>query len=203
LLLQVLIVGDSGLGKTTLVKTLLSTPGERLQVRAQHQLSIDSAAAATVLGAVPDADTAMVGVVYTGEQSVLQAAVAHGKKQSRSTCAELSLTGTHQKQGVVVYGVIGKNMDDSVLVLFVVLLLLLLLQVHDGTYTPADQFVKDPDSLCSTVTWKDEEDRVIWVYRIQVRHMAHVFYFFVTWGAEFYWFLLAGGAALAACSLVV
>jgi hypothetical protein len=44
-----------------------------------------------------------------------------------------------------------------------------LLQVHDGTYTPADQFVKDPDSLCSTVTWKDEEDRVIWVYRIQVR----------------------------------
>lgn len=31
-LLQVLVVGDSGLGKTTLVKTLLSTPGERLQV---------------------------------------------------------------------------------------------------------------------------------------------------------------------------
>lgn len=68
--IKVLVVGDSGLGKTTLVKTLLSTPGERLQV-------------------------------------------------------------------------------------------------HDGTYTPADQFLKDPDSLCSTVTWKDEEDRVIWVYRIQ------------------------------------
>lgn len=31
--IKVLIVGDSGLGKTTLVKTLLSTPGERLQVR--------------------------------------------------------------------------------------------------------------------------------------------------------------------------
>lgn len=46
-------------------------------------------------------------------------------------------------------------------------------QVHDGTYTPADQFLKDPDSLCSTVTWKDEEDRVIWVYRIQVRHTGH------------------------------
>lgn len=45
---------------------------------------------------------------------------------------------------------------------------LTILQVHDGTYTPADQFLKDPDSLCSTVTWKDEEDRVIWVYRIQV-----------------------------------
>ncbi|KAI8474148.1 MAG: septin-like protein [Monoraphidium minutum] len=68
--IKVLIVGDSGLGKTTLVKTLLSTPGERLQV-------------------------------------------------------------------------------------------------HDGTFTPSSQFVKDPDSLCSTVTWKDEEDRVIWVYRIQ------------------------------------
>ncbi len=27
--------------------------------------------------------------------------------------------------------------------------------------------MKDPDSLCSSVTWKDEEDRVIWVYRIQ------------------------------------
>jgi hypothetical protein len=45
-------------------------------------------------------------------------------------------------------------------------------QVHDGTYTPADQFLKDPDSLCSTVTWKDEEDRVIWVYRIQVSTRA-------------------------------
>ncbi len=45
-------------------------------------------------------------------------------------------------------------------------------QVHDGTYTPAEQFVKDPDSLCSTVTWKDEEDRVIWVYRIQVCFMS-------------------------------
>lgn len=31
--IKVLVVGDSGLGKTTLVKTLLSTPGERLQVR--------------------------------------------------------------------------------------------------------------------------------------------------------------------------
>jgi septin 7 len=68
--IKVLVVGDSGLGKTTLVKTLLSTPGERLQV-------------------------------------------------------------------------------------------------HDGTYTPTEQFVKDPESLCSTVTWKDEEDRVIWVYRVQ------------------------------------
>jgi hypothetical protein len=34
--IKVLIVGDSGLGKTTLVKTLLSTPGERLQVRGRE-----------------------------------------------------------------------------------------------------------------------------------------------------------------------
>lgn len=68
--IKVLVVGDSGLGKTTLIKTLLSTPGERLSV-------------------------------------------------------------------------------------------------HDGTFTPTEQFIRDPESLCSTVTWKDEEDRVIWVYRIQ------------------------------------
>lgn len=30
--IKVLVVGDSGLGKTTLVKSLMSTPGERLQV---------------------------------------------------------------------------------------------------------------------------------------------------------------------------
>jgi len=38
-MLQVLVVGDSGLGKTTLVKTLLSTPGERLQVLWDRQAS--------------------------------------------------------------------------------------------------------------------------------------------------------------------
>lgn len=41
------------------------------------------------------------------------------------------------------------------------------LQVHDGSYTPTEQFLKDPDSLCSTVSWRDDEDRVIWVYKIQ------------------------------------
>ncbi|GLI64173.1 hypothetical protein VaNZ11_007364 [Volvox africanus] len=41
------------------------------------------------------------------------------------------------------------------------------LQVHDGSYTPTEQFRRDPDSLCSTVSWRDEEDRVIWVYKIQ------------------------------------
>lgn len=52
LVLQVLIVGDSGLGKTTLVKTLLSTPGERLQVRHQQQLQVghrDGCAAVAVV----------------------------------------------------------------------------------------------------------------------------------------------------------
>uniref|UniRef100_A0A7S0N8F4 Septin-type G domain-containing protein n=1 Tax=Chlamydomonas leiostraca TaxID=1034604 RepID=A0A7S0N8F4_9CHLO len=41
------------------------------------------------------------------------------------------------------------------------------LQVHDGSYTPTEQFLKDPESLCSTISWRDEEDRVIWVYKIQ------------------------------------
>jgi hypothetical protein len=34
--------------------------------------------------------------------------------------------------------------------------------------TPTGQFLRDPDSLCSTISWRDEEDRVIWVYKIQV-----------------------------------
>ena len=29
---KIMVVGDSGLGKTTLIKSLLSAPGERLQV---------------------------------------------------------------------------------------------------------------------------------------------------------------------------
>ncbi|KAF5841669.1 septin-like protein [Dunaliella salina] len=68
--IKVMVVGDSGLGKTTLVRALLSTPGERMQV-------------------------------------------------------------------------------------------------HDGTYTSKEQWLKDPESLCSTVSWRDEEDRTIWVYKIQ------------------------------------
>ncbi|KAJ9528626.1 hypothetical protein QJQ45_020399 [Haematococcus lacustris] len=68
--LQVMVVGDSGLGKTTLIRSLMSTPGERLQF-------------------------------------------------------------------------------------------------HDGSFTPTSQFLKDPDSLCSTISWRDDDDRVIWVYKIQ------------------------------------
>lgn len=41
------------------------------------------------------------------------------------------------------------------------------LKVHDGSYTPTEQFLKDPESLCSTISWRDEDDRVIWIYKIQ------------------------------------
>eukprot|EP00878_Enallax_costatus_P026451 GHUV01028385.1.p1 GENE.GHUV01028385.1~~GHUV01028385.1.p1 ORF type:complete len:454 (+),score=123.94 GHUV01028385.1:250-1611(+) len=41
------------------------------------------------------------------------------------------------------------------------------LQVHDGTNTPLNQFLKDPDSLITRVTWKDEQDKVVWVFRVQ------------------------------------
>ncbi|WIA38640.1 hypothetical protein OEZ86_001950 [Tetradesmus obliquus] len=41
------------------------------------------------------------------------------------------------------------------------------LQVHDGTNTPLGQFLKDPDSLITRVTWKDEQDKVVWVFRVQ------------------------------------
>jgi hypothetical protein len=36
----------------------------------------------------------------------------------------------------------------------------MLRQVHDGTNTPLNQFLKDPDSLITRVTWKDEQDKV-------------------------------------------
>jgi len=37
---------------------------------------------------------------------------------------------------------------------------LLVQQVHDGTNTPLNQFLKDPESLITRVTWKDEQDKV-------------------------------------------
>ena len=39
------------------------------------------------------------------------------------------------------------------------------LQLHDGTETSPEQFRKNPDSLCSTITWEDEEDTTTWVYQ--------------------------------------
>jgi septin family protein len=66
-MLQVLVVGDSGLGKTTLVKTLLSTPGERLQVLWDSQalgalwvLACNPAAAVAMHNYKPVAEAIMI-----------------------------------------------------------------------------------------------------------------------------------------------
>lgn len=40
-------------------------------------------------------------------------------------------------------------------------------QLHDGSETTMGQFRRDPESLCSRISWRDEEDRVEWVYTIQ------------------------------------
>jgi polynucleotide 5'-kinase involved in rRNA processing len=37
---KLMVVGDSGLGKTTLISALLSKPGEQLQVRLQCALTV-------------------------------------------------------------------------------------------------------------------------------------------------------------------
>ena len=39
-------------------------------------------------------------------------------------------------------------------------------QLHDGTATSQEQFDRDPESLCSTISWEDEEDRVKWVWKV-------------------------------------
>jgi len=41
------------------------------------------------------------------------------------------------------------------------------LQVQDGTNTPLPQFMKDPESLCTRLTWKDDDDKITYVYRMQ------------------------------------
>ena len=40
------------------------------------------------------------------------------------------------------------------------------IQLHDGTATSQEQFDRDPESLCSTISWEDEEDRVKWVWKV-------------------------------------
>lgn len=47
-----------------------------------------------------------------------------------------------------------------VLKLYVACAAVFFTQVHDGTTTPLNQFMKDPDSLITRVTWKDEQDKV-------------------------------------------
>eukprot|EP00884_Botryococcus_braunii_P014002 jgi/Botrbrau1/22602/Bobra.176_1s0032.1 len=41
------------------------------------------------------------------------------------------------------------------------------LELHDGSETSADAFKRDPDSLCSRITWEDQEERIKWIYMIQ------------------------------------
>lgn len=41
------------------------------------------------------------------------------------------------------------------------------IEMHDGTETNIEQFCRDPDSLCSCITWEDTDDRVVWVYKVQ------------------------------------
>ena len=41
------------------------------------------------------------------------------------------------------------------------------LKLHDGTATSHQQFLEDPESLCSTVSWEDNIDKVKWVYKVQ------------------------------------
>uniref|UniRef100_A0A061SDN1 Septin 7 n=1 Tax=Tetraselmis sp. GSL018 TaxID=582737 RepID=A0A061SDN1_9CHLO len=41
------------------------------------------------------------------------------------------------------------------------------LDLHDGSETSHREFLKNPEALCSTLTWDDDVDRVTWVYRVQ------------------------------------
>lgn len=41
------------------------------------------------------------------------------------------------------------------------------LKLHDGSATSHQQFLDDPDSLCSTVSWEDASDKVKWIYKVQ------------------------------------
>lgn len=40
------------------------------------------------------------------------------------------------------------------------------LELHDGSETSADAFRRDPESLCSRVTWEDQEERIKWIYMV-------------------------------------
>ncbi|KAK9842330.1 hypothetical protein WJX81_007177 [Elliptochloris bilobata] len=41
------------------------------------------------------------------------------------------------------------------------------LELHDGTETSAEQFRKNPEALCSSISWESESDRTVWVYKVQ------------------------------------
>lgn len=65
------------------------------------------------------------------------AASCVGAPVQQADCAKLTLTAADSTTAVVC-----------------------LSQIHDGTNTPLNQFLKDPDSLITRVTWKDEQDKV-------------------------------------------
>eukprot|EP00192_Tetraselmis_astigmatica_P025058 CAMPEP_0117672562 /NCGR_PEP_ID=MMETSP0804-20121206/13973_1 /TAXON_ID=1074897 /ORGANISM="Tetraselmis astigmatica, Strain CCMP880" /LENGTH=377 /DNA_ID=CAMNT_0005481177 /DNA_START=61 /DNA_END=1194 /DNA_ORIENTATION=- len=41
------------------------------------------------------------------------------------------------------------------------------LELHDGSETSHREFMRRPDSLCSTLIWEDDVDKIRWVYRVQ------------------------------------
>lgn len=41
------------------------------------------------------------------------------------------------------------------------------LELHDGSETSHREFMRRPDSLCSTLIWEDDVDKIKWVYRVQ------------------------------------
>lgn len=42
------------------------------------------------------------------------------------------------------------------------------LELHDGSETSAEAFRRDPESLCSRVTWEDQEERIKWIYMVSI-----------------------------------
>lgn len=41
------------------------------------------------------------------------------------------------------------------------------LQLHDGTETSPAQWKRDPESLCTVLSWEDTDDPSVWVYQVQ------------------------------------
>ena len=134
--IKLLVVGDSGLGKTTLIRSLVSTPGERLKVikltPAERQGS--RGIQARILKMF-DKDASMTVWLVVRPPCCQNPLDVRPRIPSGSETCPLPLPPN---------------------------------KVHDGSNTPVRQFVKDPESLCSTISWRDEEDRVIWIYKIQV-----------------------------------
>ena len=41
-----------------------------------------------------------------------------------------------------------------------------------GTETSAEQFRKNPEVLCSSISWESESDRTVWVYKVRLENLA-------------------------------